>query len=95
VSTDDASLGRSGKVAEVFSMLRSPVLHDEVTLTLRVDVADASARIFQLSEAFVSDTFRLRFILTSERRRPPLPADGYARPVSALPIFPDFRNFSS
>jgi hypothetical protein len=62
-------------------MLRPPVLHDEVTLTLRVDVAAASARVFQLSEAFVSDTVRLRLIiLTSERRQPTSPDDGYALP---------------
>ena len=81
MSSDDASLERSGKAAEVFSMLRPPVLHDEVTLTLRVDVADASARVFQLSEAFVRDTVRLRLIiLTSERRQPTSPDDGYALP---------------
>ncbi len=43
--------------------------HHEVTLTLRVEAANASARIFRLSEAFVLDTFRLSLVLqTSESR---------------------------
>ncbi len=50
-------------------MLRPPAFHDEATLTLRVEVADASARIFRLSETLVLDTFRLKLIvLTTERR---------------------------
>jgi hypothetical protein len=55
------------EVAEDFAMRRPPVHDHEATLTLRVEVADASTRIFRLSETFAFDAFRLRLtILTTE-----------------------------